>query len=164
MYLSSYRETIMATLTKITDVQTRIQKSVGEKFSRTLTRDERARRVGSWMELLEEASRSTLLDLPHIEAGERELLSEGVLLFFHTLCVDLSHGTMFHNFHLDRTERAAFFWLQRMEDVAENALDQSDMARGMFWGRVAKTCTSIFEAYEREIGWEECEDADVPIK
>lgn len=146
------------------DMQTRIQASVGEKFSRTLTRDERTRRVGSWMEVLEEASRSTLLDIPCIQSEDRELLSEGVLLFFHTLCVDLSHGMMFHNFHLDRTERAAMYWLRRMEDVAEDALDRSDTARGLFWGRLAKTCVSIFEAYERELGWEECEDANVPIQ
>lgn len=160
----------MATTTDATtfsmkkDVQTRIQASVGEKFPRTLTRDERARRVGSWMEVLEEASRSSLLDILRIESEDRELLSEGVFLFFHTLCVDLSHGMMFHNFHLDRTERAAMYWLRRMEDVAEDALDRSDTARGLFWSRLAKTCVSIFEAYERELGWEDCEDADVPIE
>lgn len=146
------------------DMHTRIKMSIGEKFSRTLTRDERARRVGSWMEVLEEASRSTLLDLPRMESEDRELLTEGVLLFFHTLCVDLSHGMMFHNYHVDRTERAAMYWLRQMEDVAEDALDRSDSARGLFWGRLAKTCTSIYEAYERELGWEECEDSDQPIE
>lgn len=154
----------MTTLSKKKDVQTRIQASVGEKFSRTLTREERARRVGSWMEVLEEASRSTLVDIPRLESEDRELLSEGVLHFFHTLCVDLSHGMMFHNFHLDRTERQAIYWLRQMEDFAEDALDRSDTARGLFWGRLGKTCILIFEAYERELGWEECENADIPIE